>query len=142
MYCLRRPHRDLVLSETKPMTGSVIASTTLGKKKIKPHIKGSNPKSCTNTTIKTPRAAGNICIASIPSPKKIFLLVGICVVGVFKIVLFMLVLVFNIHFHRTIRVNSRKQSKSTGFHHPFVFSIYKFEILCIQREADCLFFVW
>ena len=79
IYCLRRPHRDRVLSEIKPINGSVMASTTRGKKKMSPHMTGSKPKSCTNTTINTPSAAGNICIASIPKPKKTFVLIGTCV---------------------------------------------------------------
>ena len=31
-YCLRRPHLDFVLSDIKPMIGSVIESNILGKK--------------------------------------------------------------------------------------------------------------
>ena len=55
-----------------------MASTTRGKKKMSPHMTGSKPKSCTNTTINTPSAAGNICMASIPKPKKTYVLIGTC----------------------------------------------------------------
>jgi len=58
-YCLLLPHFDLVLSEMKPIIGSVIASNSLGTKKMIPHNIGSNPRSCTNTTIKIETAAGN-----------------------------------------------------------------------------------
>ena len=59
-YCLLLPHFDFVLSEINPIIGSVIASKKRGKKKISPHNKGGKPKSCTRTTMKIPRAAGNI----------------------------------------------------------------------------------
>jgi len=43
-YCLRLPHLDLVLSEIKPIIGSVKESNILGKKYITPHIQPGNPK--------------------------------------------------------------------------------------------------
>jgi hypothetical protein len=55
-----------------PMMGSVMASKRRGAKKMKPHRRGEKPKFCTNTTKKTPRAAGNIWLASIPKPQASF----------------------------------------------------------------------
>ena len=59
-YCLRLPHLDRVLSDMKPIIGSIKASKILGKKKVIPHIQVGIPKFSTNTTIKIPKAAGNI----------------------------------------------------------------------------------
>ena len=70
--CLLRPHFERVLSEIKPMIGSVKESKTRGRKNKIPHKKGGNPSPCTSTTIKIPRAAGNIWLASIPKPKATF----------------------------------------------------------------------
>ena len=71
-YNLRRPHFDRVLSEIYPMIGSVIASNILGTNWMIPHRRAANPRSCTNTMMKTPKAAGNIWLASIPKPNAIF----------------------------------------------------------------------
>lgn len=59
-YCLLRPHLDLVLSDMKPMIGSVIESNMRGANDTTPHIHPGKPKSWTNTTIKILMAAGNI----------------------------------------------------------------------------------
>jgi hypothetical protein len=75
-YCLLLPHTDLVLSDTKPIIGSKKASTILGAKNKIPHIQAGNFKSSTKTTIKMPRAAGNIWLASIPNPNAIFWIIG------------------------------------------------------------------
>ncbi len=71
-YCRRLPHLDLVLSEIKPIIGSVIASKILGTRKTNDHIHPEKLRSSIKTTIKIPRIAGNICMASIPKPKAIF----------------------------------------------------------------------
>ena len=71
-YCLLLPHLDRVLSEINPIIGSINASRILGKKKVIPHIHGGIPKFSTNTTMKIPKAAGNIWLANIPNPKAIF----------------------------------------------------------------------
>ena len=71
-YCLRRPQVDRVLSEMKPMIGSVTESKTRGRKNRMPHIQPGKPRSCTSTTMKMPSAAGNIWLASMPSPKATF----------------------------------------------------------------------
>ena len=68
-YCLRRPQVERVLSEIKPMIGSVTESKTRGRKNSTPHIQGGKPRFCTSTTIKMPRAAGNIWLANMPKPK-------------------------------------------------------------------------
>jgi hypothetical protein len=68
-YCRRRPHFERVLSEMKPMIGSVSESNTRGRKNSTPHIQPGKPMSCTSTTMKMPSAAGNIWLASMPSPK-------------------------------------------------------------------------
>ena len=81
-YCLRLPQTDLVLSEMKPIIGSKKASNILGRKNKMPHIHVGIPKFSTNTTIKIPKAAGNIWLASIPNPKAIFSTMGTCIVGV------------------------------------------------------------
>ena len=44
-YCLLRPHFDLVLSDMKPIRGSVIASNSRGANCNIPHIIAANPKS-------------------------------------------------------------------------------------------------
>ena len=75
-YCLRLPQTDLVLSEIKPMIGSKNASNIRGRKNNTPHIQDGIPKFSTNTTIKIPKAAGNIWLASIPNPKAIFCPIG------------------------------------------------------------------
>ena len=51
------------------MIGSVIESKTRGRKNSTPHIQPGKPMSCTSTTMKMPRAAGNIWLASMPRPK-------------------------------------------------------------------------
>ncbi|MEY3251543.1 MAG: hypothetical protein RL227_516 [Pseudomonadota bacterium] len=68
-YCLRRPQVERVLSEMKPMIGSVTESNTRGRKNSTPHIQPGKPMSCTSTTMKMPSAAGNIWLASMPRPK-------------------------------------------------------------------------
>ena len=50
--------RDSVRSEIHPISGSVIASTSFGRKKIKPHRMGLIPRPCTSMTMKMPSAAG------------------------------------------------------------------------------------
>ena len=72
MYGLRRPHRERVLSDMKPMTGSVMASTSRGRKNRMPHSTGSIPRPLTSTTMKIASAAGNIWLPSMPIPKAIF----------------------------------------------------------------------
>ena len=81
-YCLLLPQTDLVLSDMKPIMGSKNASNILGTKNKKPHIHDGIPKFSTNTTIKMPKAAGNIWFASMPNPKAIFSTMGTCIVGV------------------------------------------------------------
>ena len=71
-YCLLFPQVDLVLSEIKPINGSVIASTSLGTKAITLYNKGLKPRFWIKTTMKIPKAAGNIWFPSIPMPKAIF----------------------------------------------------------------------
>ena len=71
-YCLRRPHFERVLSEMNPMMGSVMASKTRGKNWMMPHRRAAKPRSCTNTMMNTPRAAGNIWLASMPKPNATF----------------------------------------------------------------------
>ena len=71
-YCLRRPQFERVLSEMKPMIGSMTASKTRGRKNRMPHIQVGKPMSCTSTTMKMPSAAGNIWLASMPRPKATF----------------------------------------------------------------------
>ena len=75
-YCLRLPQTDLVLSEMKPMIGSKKASNILGRKNKMPHIQVGIPKFSTSTTIKIPKAAGNIWLANIPNPNAIFCPMG------------------------------------------------------------------
>jgi hypothetical protein len=75
-YCLRLPQTDLVLSDIKPMMGSKNASNILGTKNKNPHIHDGIPKFSTNTTIKIPKAAGNIWLANIPNPNAIFCPIG------------------------------------------------------------------
>ncbi len=75
-YCLRLPQTDLVLSEIKPMIGSKNASNILGRKNRMPHIQDGIPKFSTSTTMKIPKAAGNIWLANIPKPKAIFCPIG------------------------------------------------------------------
>ena len=50
----------------------VILVESLGRKKMRPHIKGLMPKLSTRITMKMPRAAGNIWLASIPMPNATF----------------------------------------------------------------------
>ena len=71
-YCLRLPQIDLVLSDIKPIIGSKKASNTLGRKNKIPHIHEGIPRFSTKTTIKIPKAAGNIWFANIPKPKATF----------------------------------------------------------------------
>ena len=71
-YWRRRPHLERVLSEMNPMTGSVMASKTRGKNWMMPQSRAANPRSCTNTMMNTPKAAGNIWLASMPNPKATF----------------------------------------------------------------------
>jgi hypothetical protein len=76
----------------KPIIGSKKASNILGTKNNTPHIQAGNFKSSTSTTIKIPRAAGNIWFASIPKPKAIFCIIGTvlteadCVIDIFMAV--------------------------------------------------------
>ena len=59
-YCRLRPHLDFVLSEIKPINGSVMESKARGAKNITDHIQPGNPKSWTKTTINMLIIAGNI----------------------------------------------------------------------------------
>ena len=47
---------------------------------MRPHIKGLMPRLSTRITMKMPRAAGNIWLASIPIPKATF-----CDIGIFDV---------------------------------------------------------
>ena len=58
-YCLLLPHLDFVLSEIKPIKGSVIASINLGIKAIIPYKSGLKPRSWIKTTINIDSNAGN-----------------------------------------------------------------------------------
>ena len=58
-YCLLLPHLDFVLSEIKPIKGSVIASINLGIKAIIPYKSGLKPRSWIKTTINIESNAGN-----------------------------------------------------------------------------------
>ena len=89
------PHRDTVRSEMNPIIGSVTQSTSLGRKKIKPHRKGLIPKLCTSITIKILSAAGNIWFASMPMPNAIFCPRGIRLTSMVRYQLPQLLLLFH-----------------------------------------------
>ena len=72
MYGLLRPHFELVLSEIKPIIGSVRASNILGRPPNKPAKKGSIPNAVSKKNIKKPRAPGNKLSTNWPEPKAIF----------------------------------------------------------------------
>ena len=57
-YCRLLPHLDFVLSDIKPINGSVKASINLGTKAITPYNSGLNPRSWINTTINIDSNAG------------------------------------------------------------------------------------
>jgi hypothetical protein len=54
----RRPHLEVVLSETKPIIGSEIASKNRGMAESKPAIAGSIPKAVIKKKENTPKAPG------------------------------------------------------------------------------------
>jgi hypothetical protein len=59
IYGLRLPHFELVLSEIKPIMGSVIASKIRGSPPSNPAKNGSIPNAVNRKNIKNPKAPGN-----------------------------------------------------------------------------------
>ena len=58
-----------------------MASKMRGRNWMMPHSMAAKPRSCTSTMMNTPRAAGNIWLASMPKPKAIFCPMGTAVVA-------------------------------------------------------------